>query len=87
MGDWKEKKVRLTHYEVDPVNGPGQMVTRPYNLAGNPFAVFCSNKECEHFIDRPSALPWWSEDCSEYLGVLRCPACGSPVIRPRKPER
>jgi len=79
-----EKKYRLTHYEVDPVNGPGQMVTRKYNLNGNPFPVFCNNKECEHFVDRPTAIPHWSEDCQEYLGVLRCPVCESPVIRPPK---
>lgn len=86
MSDWKERKVRLTHYEVDPVNGPGQMVTRPYNLSGNPFAVFCSNSECDHYFDRPAALPHWSEDCQEYLGVLRCPACGEPVVKPAPPR-
>ncbi|MGE0492444.1 MAG: hypothetical protein AB7S38_24735 [Vulcanimicrobiota bacterium] len=86
MSDWKERKVRLTHYEVDPVNGPGQMVTRPYNLSGNPFAVFCSSSECEHYFDRPAALPHWSEDCQEYLGVLRCPACGEPVVKPAPPR-
>lgn len=79
-----EKKVRVTHYERDPVNGPGQYVTRPYNLEGNPFAVFCTNAECEHFGGRPGALPHWSEDCQEFLGVLRCPVCQSPVVRPSR---
>lgn len=83
MSDWRDKKVKLTHYEVDPVNGPGQMVSRPHNLAGNPFVVFCSDKDCEHYWDRPSAIPHWSEDCGEELGVLRCPACGRPVVRPQ----
>ena len=77
-----EKKYRITHYERDPVNGPGQYVTRPLNLAGNPFAVFCTSKECEHYFDRPGAIPHWSEDCSEELGVLRCPDCGKPVVKP-----
>ena len=80
---WMEKKMRFTHYMLDPTNGPGQMVTRAHNRDGNPFAVFCSNKDCEHYIEREAALPHWSEDCSENLGVLRCPACRSPVLRPK----
>jgi hypothetical protein len=81
--DWMDKKMKFTHYMLDPTNGPGQMVSRPYNHDGNPFAVFCSNKDCENFIDRDGALPHWSEDCSEYLGVLRCPTCKAPVLKPR----
>ena len=77
-----EKMFRVTHYERDPVNGPGQYVTRPENLEGNPFAVFCMNKDCEHFYDRPTALPHWSDECEEYLGVLRCPKCKTPVCKP-----
>lgn len=77
-----EKMFRVTHYERDPVNGPGQYVTRHHNLEGNPFVVFCMNAECEHYHERPGALPHWSEDCREHLGVLRCPACQSPVTRP-----
>lgn len=77
-----ERMVRVTHYERDPVNGLGQYVTRPVNLQGNPFVVFCTDKECEHFFERVGALPHWSDECSEFLGVLRCPACGKPVIRP-----
>lgn len=78
-----ERKVRLTHYEMDPTNGPGQMVTRPYNLKGDPFVVFCSNSDCSHFYEAEGAFPFWSEDCSELLGVLRCPTCKAPVIRPQ----
>lgn len=77
-----ERKVKLTEYIIDPTNGPGQMVSRPFNLEGNPFVVFCSDIECEHNIERPGAIPFWSEDCKEYLGVLRCPKCGKPVVRP-----
>ncbi len=86
MSRGKDRLVKVTHYERDPVNGPGQMVTRPYNLKGEPFIVFCSNNECEHYWDRPGAIPHWSEDCKEYLGVLRCPACGRPVVKPRGPS-
>ncbi|MBN9416789.1 hypothetical protein ABS71_19520 [bacterium SCN 62-11] len=78
-----ERKVRVTHYEIDPTNGPGQMVTRPYNRQGDPFVVFCSSETCSHFIDGEHAFPHWSEDCGELLGVLRCPACNAPVLRPR----
>jgi len=77
-----DKKFRVTHYIMDPMNGPGQMCNRQYNREGNPFVVFCSNEECEHFGDRPTAIPHWSEDCQEFLGVLRCPVCKSPVVRP-----
>lgn len=76
------KKVRLTHYILDPMNGPGQMCNRQYNKEGNPFVVFCSNFNCEHYHERPTALPHWSEDCHEDLGVLRCPKCKAPVVRP-----
>ena len=76
------RKVRLTEYIMDPTNGRGQMVSRNYNREGNPFVVFCSHKDCEHFHERPTALPHWSEDCKEFLGVYRCPACNHPVIRP-----
>lgn len=79
-----DRKVVVRHFERDPVNGPGMMVTRPLNLLGNPFVVFCSNKECETFIDNPYAIPFWSEDCKEDLGVLRCPNCQSPVLKPKK---
>ena len=79
----EEKKVRITHYHQDPTNGPGQMVTRPYNLAGDPFVVFCTNKDCSHYIEADGAIPWWSEDLSDHLGVLRCRKCQAPVVRPR----
>ena len=78
-----ERKYRVTHYEIDPTNGPGQMVTRPLNKQGEPFVVFCSNENCAHFIDGEHAFPHWSEDCRELLGVYRCPVCNSPVLRPR----
>ena len=78
----EEKKVRVTHYHRDPVNGPGQMVTRPYNLSGDPFVVFCSSESCPHYIEAEGALPWWSEDLTEYLGVLRCRKCNAPVLKP-----
>jgi hypothetical protein len=78
-----ERKVRVTHYEMEPTNGPGQMVSRPYNLKGDPFVVFCSSQACAHFYEAEFAFPHWSEDCSELLGVLRCPACKAPVVRPR----
>lgn len=78
-----ERKVRVTHYEIDPTNGPGQYVSRPYNLKGDPFVVFCSSEACPHFYEAEFAIPHWSEDCSELLGVLRCPHCKSPVIRPK----
>lgn len=74
--------VRVTHYERDPANGLGQYVTLPTNLQGNPFVVFCTNKECEHFVGREGSLPHWSDECPEFLGVLRCPVCEVPVIRP-----
>jgi len=74
--------VRLTEYIIEPTNGLGQMVSRPYNRQGNPFVVFCSNADCEHHVEGEFALPHWSEDCSEHLGVLRCPRCQAPVIRP-----
>ena len=78
-----DRKVRMTHYEVDPTNGAGQLVTRAHNLKGDPFVVFCSNEQCAHHLDAEYAFPHWSEDCSELLGVLRCPACRAPVMRPR----
>lgn len=81
-----DRKVRLTHYELDPTNGPGQMVTRPLNRKGDPFVVFCSNENCSHYIDGQYAFPHWSEDCSELLGVLRCPQCKAPVLRPKGAE-
>ena len=77
-----EKKYRVTHYERDPVNGPGQYVTRPLNLKGNPFVVFCMDKHCDHCHLNPQAIPFWSDECKEYLGVLRCPACEKPVCKP-----
>lgn len=80
--EMSEKKFRITHYERDPVNGLGQYVTRQQNLQGNPFVVFCTSSDCEHYHERPAALPHWSDECEEYLGVLRCPACNAPVIRP-----
>ena len=80
-----EKKYRVTEYVLEPTNGLGQYVTRPYNLMGEPFVVFCSSPTCEHFYEAEFAFPHWSEDCSERLGVLRCPGCGAPVIRPRGP--
>lgn len=79
---WKERKVRLTEYLLDPMNGPGQLVNRQFNKEGNPFVVFCTNEECEHYTERPMAIPHWSEDCPEDLGLLRCPACKAPVRRP-----
>lgn len=78
-----ERLVRVTHYEVGPMNGPGQMVTRPYNSNGDPFVVFCSSADCSHYIEGEMAFPHWSEDCGELLGVLRCPACTAPVLRPK----
>ncbi len=78
-----DRLVRMTHYEIDPRNGPGQMVTRPLNAQGDPFVVFCSSEHCPHFIDGEHAFPHWSEDCRELLGVLRCPQCNAPVLRPK----
>ncbi|MBI3927237.1 MAG: hypothetical protein HY319_16995 [Armatimonadetes bacterium] len=78
--------VRVTHYERDPVNGPGQMVTESARRLGRSFVVFCSNQDCEHYWDRPSAIPHWTDDCPELLGVLRCPVCRSPVVRPQGPD-
>lgn len=85
-GEGKDRMVRMTHYERDPVNGPGQLVTRSLNLAGNPFVVFCSGSSCPHYWDRLGSIPHWSEDCKEHLGVLRCPACDKPVVRPASPD-
>jgi len=83
-----DRLVRVTHYEIDPTNGPGQMVTRPYNLNGDPFVVFCSSSQCAHYVEGEFAFPHWSEDCAEWLGVLRCPACKAPVVRPQgAPDR
>ncbi len=65
----------------------GEYLTRRYDLAGNPFAVFCTHPDCPHWLEGVSALPHWSEDCPENLGVLRCPECGAPVVRPpRNPD-
>lgn len=79
-----DKKVTLRHYEIDPMNGPGQMVTETYAQSHEPFVVFCSSEHCQHSIENVSAIPFWTEDCKEHLGVLRCPECGSPVVRPRR---
>ncbi len=75
----------ITHYHYDEVNGPGQLVTRHHNQKGNPFVVFCTNSECEHYIDDLKAFPHWSEDCRAVAGsrFLRCPVCLENVIRPK----
>lgn len=79
-----KRRLVLRSYEKKAVCGvpAGQYVTRKLNLAGNPFVVFCTNEFCEHYIEGEHSLPHWSEDCPEKLGVLRCPVCGAPVVRP-----
>ena len=83
MADKPKKQLVLREYEI-PAGGipSGKYVTRKYNLRGHPFVVFCTNEHCSHYIEAPMALPHWSEDCPENLGVLRCPECGAPVVRP-----
>lgn len=63
----------------------GRYITRKLNSMGNPFVVFCTNEFCEAYLYKDGALPFWSEDCSIELGVLRCPQCGAPVVRPDSP--
>ncbi|MCR5661303.1 MAG: hypothetical protein K6G50_04120 [bacterium] len=78
-----KKQLVLRTYERKEGGIPsGKYITRRYNLAGNPFVVFCTNEFCPHWINAEGALPHWSEDCPENLGVLRCPECGAPVVRP-----
>ena len=83
MAERPKKELVLREYMIPQGGVPsGKYVTRKYNLAGHPFVVFCSNENCAHFIDGEMALPHWSEDCPEKLGVLRCPECGAPVVHP-----
>lgn len=90
MSEKSGKHLVLRTYERQELSGSGipadKYITRTHNLAGHPFVVFCTNSECMHFIDGEGALPHWSEDCPERLGVLRCPACGAPVVRPHLPS-
>jgi len=57
------------------------MLTEPYDAGGNPFGVFCSNPDCGNYLT-PEAHPLWSEDCPVKDGILVCPACDSPMMRP-----
>lgn len=84
-GDGKPHLV-LRSYEkkVKRINS-GRYITQKLNLQGNPFVVFCSNEFCDAYIYKECALPFWSEDCNIELGVLRCPQCGAPVVRPDSP--
>ena len=83
MASEPKKQLVLREYMIPQGGIPsGKYVTKKYNLAGHPFVVFCTNSECFHYIEREGALPHWSEDCPEKLGVLRCPECGAPVVRP-----
>lgn len=84
-GDGKPHLV-LRSYEkkVKRINS-GRYLTQKLSLQGNPFVVFCTNEHCDAYIYRECALPFWSEDCQIELGVLRCPQCGAPVVRPDSP--
>ena len=83
----RPQAVLRTYERRGPGIPTGQYLTRHHDLAGNPFVVFCTNEHCMHYLEGESALPHWSEDCPENLGVLRCPECGAPVVRPlRNPE-
>ena len=62
----------------------GEYLTRKHDLAGNPFVVFCTHPDCPHWLEGVSALPHWSEDCPENLGVRR--PGGPPPAQPRRPS-
>lgn len=86
-GRKKEQLVLRTYERVAPAMPSMQYLTQKVNLLGDPFAVFCTNPGCAHHVEAESALPHWSEDCPLHLGVLRCPQCGAPVVRPaRNPD-
>lgn len=81
-----KKHLVLRSYEKRAVHIPsGRYLTQKLNSQGNPFVVFCTNEFCPAYIYGENALPYWSEDCSIHLGVLRCPECGAPVVRPDSP--
>lgn len=82
MAEGKKHLVLRTYERPEGGVPSGKYVTRRLNLAGNPFVVFCTNEHCLHYIEGEGAIPHWSEDCPEKLGVLRCPECGAPVVRP-----
>ncbi|MEW6279027.1 MAG: hypothetical protein AB1758_10415 [Candidatus Eremiobacterota bacterium] len=83
MPDKPRKELVLRSYEKQrgrlPV--PGEFITAEL-YKGVHFVVFCSQPDCLHYHDREGALPFWSEDCPEHLGVMRCPECGAPAVRP-----
>ncbi|MEW6281566.1 MAG: hypothetical protein AB1758_23350 [Candidatus Eremiobacterota bacterium] len=66
-----------------PVIRSGAFVARRFNDNLSAFVVFCCNPECAHYVHDPAAFPHWTEDLPERLGLLRCLACGSPVVRPQ----
>lgn len=85
--DRKEQLVLRTYERQAPPVPSNQYLTQKVNLLGDPFAVFCTSPDCAHHLHAESAIPHWSEDCPFHLGVLRCPACGAPVVRPpRNPD-
>lgn len=63
----------------------GRYVTQKLNQQGKPFIVFCSNEFCPAYLYAEGALPYWTEDCEVKLGVVRCPLCGAPMVRPDSP--
>ena len=55
-----------------------------FDEEGNPFGVNCSNQECQLNQDQKWLVdPLWSEDCPEKNGILVCPRCGCPMVRPK----
>lgn len=83
----KERLVLRTYERQAPPMPSMQYLTRKTDLLNQPFAVFCTNPDCAHHVDGEAALPHWSEDCPLHLGVLRCPECGAPAVRPaRNPD-
>ncbi len=85
-GEDGKKHLVLRSYEKKAVHVPsGRYLTNKLNVQGNPYVVFCSNEHCEAYLYADGALPFWSEDCQVRFGVLRCPNCGAPVVRPDSP--
>lgn len=81
-----KKHLVLRSYEKQARHIPsGRYISASVNSLGHPFVVFCTNEFCPAYLYGENALPFWSEDCPERFGILRCPDCGAPVVRPDSP--